>query len=114
MNITFYIISGILVAIIIFLSYIVRNLLLKNEKYEDITIDQTQYLQRISEILRDSKKHLQRLDENGVFESDDEVGYFFRTNENNSKRARPIHAPRKLWQGRKVKQITSQARQKNI
>lgn len=77
MNITFYIISGILVAIIIFLSYIVRNLLLKNEKYEDITIDQTQYLQRISEILRDSKKHLQRLDENGVFESDDEVGYFF-------------------------------------
>ena len=77
MNTTFYIISGILVAIIIFLSYIVRNLLLKNEKYEDITIDQTQYLQRISEILRDSKKHLQRLDENGVFESDDEVGYFF-------------------------------------
>jgi len=74
---TFYIISGILVAIIIFLSYIVRNLLLKNEQYEDITIDQTQYLQRISEILRDSKKHLQRLDENGVFESDDEVGYFF-------------------------------------
>jgi hypothetical protein len=74
---TFYIISGILVAIIIFLSYIVRNLLLKNEQYEDITIDQTQYLQRISQILRDSKKHLQRLDENGVFESDDEVGYFF-------------------------------------
>ena len=74
---TFYIISGILVAIVIFLSYIIRNLLLKNEQYEDITIDQTQYLQRISQILRDSKKHLQRLDENGVFESDDEVGYFF-------------------------------------
>ena len=77
MNTTFYIICGILVAIIIFLSYIVRNLLLKNEQYEDITIDQTEYLQRISQILRDSKKHLQRLDENGVFESDDEVGYFF-------------------------------------
>lgn len=74
---TFYIISGILVAIITFLFYIIRNLLLKNEKYEDITIDQTQYLQRISDTLRDSKKHLQRLDEKGVFQSDDEVGYFF-------------------------------------
>ena len=74
---TLYIISGILVAIITFLFYIIRNLLLKNEKYEDITIDQTQYLQRISDTLRDSKKHLQRLDEKGVFQSDDEVGYFF-------------------------------------
>ena len=32
---SFYIISGILVAIILFLSYIVRNLLMKVEKYED-------------------------------------------------------------------------------
>lgn len=74
---TFYIISGVLVAIIVFLSYIIRNLLLKNEKYEDITIDQTQYLQRISNTIRDSQKHLQSLDEKGVFQSDDEVGYFF-------------------------------------
>jgi len=77
MTTTFYIISGVLVAIIVFLSYIIRNLLLKNEKYEDITIDQTQYLQRISNTIRDSQKHLQSLDENGVFQSDDEVGYFF-------------------------------------
>ena len=75
--ITLYIISGILVGIIVFLSYIIRNLLLKNEKYEDITVDQTQYLQRISNLIRDSKKHLQKLDEKGVFQSDDEVGYFF-------------------------------------
>lgn len=73
----FYIISGILVAIILFLSYLIRNLLLKNEKYEDITIDQTQYLQRISNTIRDSQKHLQSLDEKGVFQGDDEVGYFF-------------------------------------
>ena len=70
----FYTISGILVAIILFLSYLIRNLLLKNE---DITIDQTQYLQRISNIIRDSQKHLQSLDEKGVFQGDDEVGYFF-------------------------------------
>ena len=37
---TLYIISGILVAIVTILSYLVRNLLVKIEKYEDITEDQ--------------------------------------------------------------------------
>ena len=75
---TLYIISGILVGIIIILSYIIRNLLLKVENYEDVTIDQTQYLQNISNLIGDSKKHLNKLDEGGVFQSDDEVGYFFK------------------------------------
>lgn len=74
---TFYIISGILVGIILILSYIIRNLLIKVETYEDITVDQTQYLQNISNLIGDSKKHLTKLDERGVFQSDDEVGYFF-------------------------------------
>lgn len=74
---TFYIISGILVGIIIILSYITRNLLIKLEKYEDITADQAGYLQRISNAIGDSQKHLKSLDEKGVFQSDDEVGYFF-------------------------------------
>ena len=72
-----YIISGILVGIILILSYIIRNLLLKVENYEDVTLDQTQYLQNISNLIGDSKKHLNKLDERGVFQSDDEVGYFF-------------------------------------
>tara|TARA_B100000575_G_C22842755_1_gene493803 strand:- start:74 stop:394 length:321 start_codon:yes stop_codon:yes gene_type:complete len=74
---TLYIISGIIVAIFLILSYIIRNLLIKVEKYEDITVDQTQYLQNISNLIGDSKKHLNKLDERGVFQSDDEVGYFF-------------------------------------
>jgi hypothetical protein len=74
---TFYIISGILVGIIIILSYIIRNLLIKVEKYEDVTINQRDYLQNISNLIGDSKKHLSKLDERGVFQSDDEVGYFF-------------------------------------
>ena len=74
---TFYIISGILVAIIIILSYLIRNLLIKVEKYEDVTVDQATYLQNISNVLGESQKHLKNLDEKGVFKSDDEVGYFF-------------------------------------
>ena len=55
----------------------VRNLLIKVEKYEDVTQDQTAYLQNISNIVNDSQKHLQNLDEKGIFQADDEVGYFF-------------------------------------
>ena len=54
-----------------------RNLLVKVERYEDITVDQTKYLQNISDLIKDSQKHLKSLDERGVFQSDDEVGYFF-------------------------------------
>lgn len=79
---TFYIISGILVGIILILSYIIRNLLIKVETYEDVTIDQTRYLQNVSNLIGDSKKHLTKLDERGVFQSDDEVGYFFKQMQN--------------------------------
>tara|TARA_R100000030_G_scaffold97206_1_gene85959 strand:+ start:962 stop:1258 length:297 start_codon:yes stop_codon:yes gene_type:complete len=67
----------ILFIIIVVLGFAIRNLLVKVERYEDITVDQTQYLQSISNIIKDSQKHLQNLDERGVFQSDDEVGYFF-------------------------------------
>ena len=73
----FYIIISILVAFSGILSYIVLNLLSKVEKYEDVTTDQTAYLQNISNIIGESEKHLNSLDERGVFKSDDEVGYFF-------------------------------------
>jgi len=72
-----YIVTGVLVAICTVLLYIVRNLIIKNEKYEDVVRDQTQYLQNISNAIYEGQKHLQNLDEKGVFQSDDEVGYFF-------------------------------------
>ena len=74
-----YIIFSILVAFIVFLAYIVYNLLIKVEKYEDATIRQTSYLQRISDTIGDSKKHLESLDEKGTFQGEDEVGYFLTT-----------------------------------
>ena len=73
----FYIVFGGLVGIILIFIYILRNLLLKVEKYEDITLNQRDYLIRIDKVIRDSQMHLQKLDEKGVFQSDDEVGYFF-------------------------------------
>ncbi len=74
---TLYIISGILVGITIILSYIVYNLLRKVENYEDVTQEQAKYMRNVSNLLVESQKHLNNLDERGVFKSDDEVGYFF-------------------------------------
>ena len=74
---TYNIIIAVLVAFLLICIYIIRNLLLKLEKYEDVTVDQTQYLQNISDAIREGRTHLDSLDERGVFQSDDEVGTFF-------------------------------------
>jgi high-affinity Fe2+/Pb2+ permease len=71
------VIIAVLVVTLIVLAYIIRNLMLKVEAYEDVTQDQVRYLQNISNIIGESKQHLQNLDERGVFQSDDEVGEFF-------------------------------------
>ena len=67
----------ILSIIILVLLVALRNLLIKVEKYEDITVEQADYMNNISNLVKDSQKHLKNLDEKGVFEADDEVGYFF-------------------------------------
>ena len=67
----------ILSILLVILLIAIRNTLIKVEKYEDIVQDQVKYLQNISNLIVDSQKHLQSLDEKGVFQSDDEVGYFF-------------------------------------
>ena len=71
------VIIGFLVVLSGTLSYIIYNLLRKVEQYEDVVQDQVQYLQNISNTIRDSQKHLKNLDEKGVFQGEDEVGYFF-------------------------------------
>lgn len=73
------IILGILVAIILICSYAIYNLLRKVENYEDVISDQVNYLQTISNLVGESKKHIETLDSQGTFQSDDEVGYFFNT-----------------------------------
>lgn len=65
------------VIINILLMYAVYNSIKKIEKYEDLVQNQVGYMQNISDLIVDSQKHLQNLDEKGVFQSDDEVGYFF-------------------------------------
>ena len=72
-------IISIILAILLIVSVVaIRNLMIKVERYEDIVRDQVGYLQSISKTITESQKHLQNLDERGVFQSDDEVGLFFK------------------------------------
>lgn len=55
----------------------IRNLLLKVEKYEDVTVDQVRYLQSISNIIADASEKIKEVDSKGIFQGEDEVGFFF-------------------------------------
>jgi Na+-transporting NADH:ubiquinone oxidoreductase subunit NqrC len=50
----------------------------KNNKLEKALVDQQQYIDAISIVINDSNNVIQELDNRGAFESDDEVGTFFR------------------------------------
>tara|TARA_B100001094_G_C17626666_1_gene528469 strand:+ start:99 stop:389 length:291 start_codon:yes stop_codon:yes gene_type:complete len=68
------------VGIVIFgtISYIIWNLLKKNERQEDIINTQNEYIQTISTIMSESNKKIKEIDSKQIFQSDDEIGWFFK------------------------------------
>ncbi len=62
---------------VVILGYTTINLLVKNEKAEDIIISQQNYISSISEIIQNSEKKIKEIDEKEIFKSDDEIGWFF-------------------------------------
>lgn len=67
----------ILLILTITMGFIIRNLLLKNERAEDMIISYQEYLTQVDEIIKNSDKKLQEIDAKGTFKSDDEIGWFF-------------------------------------
>jgi len=70
---------------VVILGYTTFNLLRKLEKQEDaintqatILASYLSYLNKISDIIEFSDKKLKEVDRKGSFESDDEVGFFFK------------------------------------
>ena len=68
------------VGILVFgiISYIIWNLLKKNERQEDIITTQNEYIQTISTIMSESNKKIKEIDSKQIFQSDDEIGWFFK------------------------------------
>jgi hypothetical protein len=73
------IIISILSILVVIFGFTTFNLLRKQEKAEDILISYMEYLDKISRTIEMSDKTLKDLDQKGSFQSDDEVGFFFKS-----------------------------------
>jgi uncharacterized membrane protein YukC len=68
----------ILSCLVVLLSYTTYNLLKKNEKAEDLLISYENYVNNLSSILSKASNKLKEIDSKGLFDSDDEIGWFFK------------------------------------
>ena len=65
------ILLSILLTLVITISFfIIRNLILKNEKLED-------FISKQSEAIDTCNKRLKEIDDKGIFYADDQIGWFF-------------------------------------
>ena len=67
-------ILGVLVVVLGFTTF---NLLRKNEKQEDILAGYVTYLDQLSRIIELSDEKLKKIDEQGIFKNDDEIGFMY-------------------------------------
>ncbi len=75
MSIVFWVIAIHLIEIFLIGGFL---LIRKNNTLEKVIADQQQYIDAVSIIINDSSETIKQLDNKGAFESDDEVGTFFR------------------------------------
>tara|TARA_Y100000114_G_scaffold88389_1_gene81821 strand:- start:539 stop:814 length:276 start_codon:yes stop_codon:yes gene_type:complete len=63
--------------LVVILGYTTINLLRKVEKSEDIIIRQSDYIEEFNKQIDIADRRLKKIDEKGMFKSDDEIGWFF-------------------------------------
>jgi len=71
------IIITLLSVIVIGLGFITFNLLRKNEKQEDILAGYMEYLDQLSRIIEFSDEKLKKIDDQGIFKADDQIGFMY-------------------------------------
>ena len=71
------IIISVLGVLVVVLGFTTFNLLKKNEKQEDILASYITYLDQFSRIIELSDERLKKIDERGIFKSDDEIGFMY-------------------------------------
>ena len=71
------IIISVLGVLVVILGFTTFNLLRKNERQEDILAGYITYLDQLSRIIEISDEKLKKIDERGIFKSDDEIGFMY-------------------------------------
>lgn len=71
------IIIGILVILVAVLGFATFNVVKKNEILEDVYNSQQEWINTLKKEIQAINIHIARIDEEGLFEGDDEIGWFF-------------------------------------
>ena len=71
-------IYGILSVLVVILGFTTYNLLIKNEKAEDIILSQNKFINELNKTINYTNQKLKQIDYKGSFEADDEIGFFFK------------------------------------
>lgn len=58
--------------------WLIRSLYLKNKKLENIVQTQNKYLTDMYETIKYTENRIKVIDQNGIFQGDDEIGFFFK------------------------------------
>lgn len=66
------------IIIIILNIWLIRSLYLKNKKLENIVQTQNKYLTDMYETIKYTENRIKVIDQNGIFQGDDEIGFFFK------------------------------------
>ena len=69
--------SIILAVVIVTSFFIIRNLLKQIEKLEDIQTEYEKFINKQSDAINACGQRLKQIDSRGIFESDDEIGWFW-------------------------------------
>ena len=72
------ILSITLSVIVVVAFFIIRNLMLRNEKLEDIQSEYENFISKQSEAINTCDQRLKQLDDKNIFYADDQVGFFFK------------------------------------
>ena len=74
---TLIILINVGIVLLAVISYVIINLLRKNEKFEEMIEMQNQYIETISSLMKESDRKIKEIDSKQIFQSDDEIGWFF-------------------------------------
>ena len=70
---------SIILAVVILTSFfIIRNLIIKNENQEDIIKEYEDFISKQSEAITACDRRLKEIDNKGIFQADDEIGWMFK------------------------------------
>ena len=70
--------SIILTVVVVTSFFIIRNLIKKNENQEDVIKEYEDFIIKQSEAINACDQRLKKVDDKGIFKSDDEIGWMFK------------------------------------